>query len=96
MNNSNDQFHPLEMPKFTLWDYLTISKKDRESIVYHRKLMNELMNQQMKVESIKVENCKHEKAIDFYGLIRCKDCGKAMDKKPHYKWSWKLNKAVRL
>ena len=43
-----------------------------------------------------IENCKNEKVNGIYPFITCIDCGKAIDKKPHYKWSWKLNKAVRL
>ena len=96
MTNRNNQYRPLEMPKFSLWDYLTLSKKYRESIINHRNLVNELMAQQMKADQRKVENCKHENISGAYGLIICADCGKGMDKKPHYKWSWKLNKAVRL
>ena len=45
---------------------------------------------------VSLKNCKHEKVNGIYPFITCIDCGKGMDKKPHYKWSWKLNKAVRL
>lgn len=47
-------------------------------------------------ESVKPRNCKHENLIGNAPFITCKDCGKAMDEKPHYKWNWKLGKAVRV
>lgn len=96
MNNSNNQFRPLEMPKFSFWDRLTTPKWIRDSMVNQSRLFNKWADEEMKATQRKIENCKHENISGAYGLIICADCGKGMDEKPHYKWSWKLNKAVRL